>query len=92
MLKENPKLIKEELLKKYGDPETLDDLARIVISEINKVEKLLAFSWEIKYSPKIPATHSCPHNGISYFGWDNSKRITYPGYVGRVKIEYKKNL
>jgi hypothetical protein len=82
---------REDLLKKYGDPKTLDDLAKIVISEISLENPLLGFRWDIGYSPTVSNSHSCPHNGEINWGAKADRPTYYPGFIGRVWLEFKNN-
>lgn len=96
---------KENILRVYGrEPETLDELARCVISmiesqengdrferkkpNVKKMYKVLGFAWDVQYSDMVSNSHSAPEGYPQNWGRDETVPKGYPGWSGRVWIRY----
>lgn len=91
------KPIKQNILKVYGrDPETLEELARCVITMIESQRngspqrkyKVLGFAWDITHSDMVSNSHSSPEGYRQNWGRDDTLPKGYPGWNGRVWIRY----
>jgi hypothetical protein len=78
------------LFKKYGEPDSLDSLGYFVIKVINEKEIVTGFKWDVRFSPKVSNSHSCPIAGVSNFSGHKNLPTGYPGFTGRVWIRYLK--
>ena len=88
-MKVTGKKLRDRLIAKYGSPKSLDDLAKIVVSEVNEREPLQGFAWDVRYNPRVRASHSSPHNTKPNFTLTLDRPTHYRGFEGRVWIAYK---
>lgn len=90
--------LKNRIVKQFGEPNDLDQLARAVIGTIDLYKdstrsktakhKVVGFAWEIRYG-NVSNTHDCPIDGKSNWGGrDPDTPTSYPGWSGRVWIRY----
>jgi len=91
-MKVTGKKLRDSLIAKYGSPRSLDDLAKIVVSEVNKLEPLQELYWKVNYHPRVLATHSSPHNTTPNFSLRPDRPTHYRGFEGKVRITFKKEV
>lgn len=49
------------------------------------IPELLEFTaFNVRWSPTVSNSHSCPHNGVQNWGGKDDKPKSYPGWTGRV--------
>lgn len=95
----------EGLKKKFGEPQTLDDLAWFVINAVNDsllredhTARVVGFAWNVGYSKNVSNSHDSPVNGVCNWGGrevlpDGSPAPRgYPGFSGRVWIRINKRI
>ena len=94
-----------DLKKRFGDPQTLDDLAWFVINAVNDsllradpTARVVGFAWNVGYSKNVSNSHNSPANGVCNWGGrevlpDGSPAPRgYPGFSGRVWIRINKRI
>lgn len=89
--------IKDKIVKQFGEPKSLDELALTVIRVIETYSetprarpkaRVVGFAWDIHYGD-VSNTHECPVGGeTNWGGRDEDKPQSYPGWRGRVWIRY----
>jgi hypothetical protein len=93
--------LREQLVKKYGEPQNLDELAQMVIKAISsysyegKRTPVVGFAWDIHYD-SVSNSHDCPINGKT--NWSRREVLedgspaptSYQGWQGRVWIRYRR--
>ena len=89
--------IKDKIVKQFGEPKSLDEMALTVIKTIESYRgprnaefqtRVAGFAWDIRYGV-VSNTHDCPINGeTNWGGRDEDRPQNYPGWSGRVWIRY----
>jgi hypothetical protein len=92
--------LKDRMVKQFGEPQSLDELAQTVIQTINTYRdhsrahrpktaaRVVGFAWDIAYG-EVSNTHDCPIKGKTNWGRrDKDAPTSYPGWRGRVWIRY----
>lgn len=93
----------QQNFEKFGEPETLQELAEFLIQVINnysyldynrerKHAKVAGFSMRMHYSDTVGNAHCSPIRGVDNFSRQNDLPTGYAGWVGRVWIRYQNEI
>lgn len=81
-----------QIVERYGEPTTLDELAWLFINYTNDVvfdgqtTRLIGLAWDLIYSDSVSNSHSCPIGGVTNFSRESELPLGYPGFKGRLWI------
>ena len=87
--------MKNNIIDKYGEPFTLEELGEKVVKQINsniqKANEVVLFKWNIQHTEKVSNSHNCPIEGVKNFARSTPFPKSYPGWTGRVWLVLKKD-
>jgi hypothetical protein len=85
--------IKDNIIKDFGEPASLDELAYTIIKIINQYQtQVIGFSWKIRHEENVSNSHYCPIDGVTNWGGTENIPKSYKGWQGRVWIRYATEL
>lgn len=95
-MKDYRQQIRRNIVARFGEPRTLDELARTVIRTIDRhladreesqSNRVVGFAWELRYG-EVSNSHVAPIGKKTNWSRIGELPSTYPGYQGRVWIRY----